>query len=97
MGMSCNTGIWNSRMPEEVTQITVPSYLCICLNKGAILEYSVGSASVSGCPVDFEPGPGFWATGTSLGIVITGGLQHKSAWIWNGSILDFLAPMNHQR
>ena len=46
-------------MPEEFNQVTVPSYLCININKGNIVEYSVGSATVSGVSVEFEPGDGF--------------------------------------
>ena len=59
MGSSYGTGICSSQLPDEHHMVIIPAYLCVNIMKGAIVEYTVGTSSVTGVHVKFDFGDGF--------------------------------------
>ena len=59
MGIAYQSRICASKLPDEHNMIVIPQYLCVNILKGAIVEYTVGTSSVTGVHVKFDFGDGF--------------------------------------
>ena len=59
MGNSYHSRLCASALPDEHHMVIIPQFLCVNIMKGAIVEYTVGTASVTGVHVKFDFGDGF--------------------------------------